>query len=121
MSDRSPAFRLEGVTSIESEHAFGIDEAGNEQEEAQALQEFLALMSDYDSGMRSGCRAQHCWVRFAFIFQRCLVNNIAVKPFVDLSEFHVLGVYDTMRAWWLGGRNRVRTGRHRLGHRPGVE
>jgi len=35
------------------------------------------------------------------------VNNIAVKPFVDLSEFHVLGVYDTMRAWWLGGRNRV--------------
>ena len=42
-----------------------------------------------------------------FIFQRCLANNIAIKPFIDLSEFHVRGVYDTMRAWWLGGRNRV--------------
>ena len=42
-----------------------------------------------------------------FIFQRCLANNITVKPFIDLSEFHVHGVYDTMRAWWLGGRNRV--------------
>src|SRR5258707_10529488 len=42
-----------------------------------------------------------------FIFQRCLVNNITVKPFVDLSEFRVAGVYDTMRGWWLGGRNRV--------------
>ena len=35
------------------------------------------------------------------------MNDIAVKPFVDLSDFRVLGVYDTMRAWWLGGRNRV--------------
>ena len=42
-----------------------------------------------------------------FIFQRCLANNVSVKPFVDLSEYTPRGVYDTMRAWWLGSRNRV--------------
>src|SRR5438105_3202803 len=42
-------FAAEGVTSNQSEHAFGIDEEGNEQEEPQALKDFLALMSDFDS------------------------------------------------------------------------
>ena len=39
-----------------------------------------------------------------FIFQRCLINGIAARPFVNLSEYNVRGVYDTMRAWWLGDR-----------------
>jgi DNA polymerase elongation subunit (family B) len=100
-------FQIEGFTNNQSEHAFGIDAEGNEQDEAQALRDFLALMSDYDS--ECDLVVGHNIVGFdlPFIFQRCLVNNIAVKPFVDLSEFRVLGVYDTMRAWWLGGRNRV--------------
>jgi hypothetical protein len=42
-------FQIEGVTNNQSEHAFGIDAEGNEQDEAQALRDFLALMSDYDS------------------------------------------------------------------------
>src|ERR1041384_5827843 len=42
-----------------------------------------------------------------FIFQRCLANNIAVKPFVDISGCRGAGVYDAMRGWWLGGRTRV--------------
>lgn len=100
-------FQIEGVTNNQSEHAFGIDAEGNEQDEAQALKEFLALMSDFDS--ECDLVVGHNIVGFdlPFIFQRCLVNNIGVKPFVDLGDFHVLGVYDTMRAWWLGGRNRV--------------
>lgn len=102
-----PGFEVDGVSSSASEHAFGIDEAGNEQPEAQALKEFLALMSDFDQ--ECDLIVGHNIIGFdlPFIFQRCLANNIAVKPFVDLSDFHVLGVYDTMRAWWLGGRNRV--------------
>src|SRR5207248_8474517 len=41
-------FAIEGMTNSQSEHAFGIDEEGNEQDEAQALKDFLALMSDFD-------------------------------------------------------------------------
>jgi len=102
-----PGLEIEGLTQNQSEHAFGIDEAGNEQEEARALKDFLALMSDFDP--ECDLIVGHNIIGFdlPFIFQRCLANNIAVKPFVDLSEFHVHAVFDTMRAWWLGGRNRV--------------
>src|SRR5262245_12752883 len=102
-----PGFEIEGVNQAQSEHAFGIDADGNEQDEAQALRDFLKLMSDFDP--ECDLIVGHNLVNFdlPFIFQRCLVNNIAVKPFIDLSEFRVRGVYDTMREWWLGSRNRV--------------
>src|SRR5256885_910624 len=102
-----PGFEIEGLTSDQSEHAFGIDRESNEQNESRTLQDFLALMADFDP--QCNLIVGHNIINFdlPFIFQRCLANNVAVKPFVDLSDFHVLGVYDTMRAWWLGGRNRV--------------
>src|SRR5438093_8991506 len=43
-----PGLEIEALTSIQGEHAFGIDAEGNEQGEAQALKDFLALMSDFD-------------------------------------------------------------------------
>src|SRR5215831_15320177 len=97
-----PGFSMDGLPGIQSEHAFGIDEAGNEQNEAEALRGFLALMADFDP--ECDLLVGHNIINFdlPFIFQRCLANNIAVKPFIDLSEFNVQGVYDTMRAWWLG-------------------
>jgi len=99
-----PGFEIAGLTTTSTEHVFGIDADGNEQEEAEALKGFLRLMSDYDS--ECDLIVGHNIVGFdlPFIFQRCLANNIAVKPFIDLSEFRVQGVYDTMRAWWLGDR-----------------
>ena len=102
-----PGFEVEGLTAVESVLAFGIDEEGNEQPEAQTLKDFLALMSDFDP--ECDLLVGHNLIGFdlPFLFQRCLANNIVVKPFIDLSEFNVHGVYDTMRAWWLGGRNRV--------------
>jgi DNA polymerase elongation subunit (family B) len=102
-----PGFEIEGLTNNQSEHAFGIDAEGKEQDEAQALNDFLALVSDFDP--ECDLVVGHNIIAFdlPFIFQRCLANNITVKPFIDLSDFHVHGVYDTMRAWWLGGRNRV--------------
>ena len=102
-----PGFEIPGLSANQSEHAFGIDEEGNEQDEAVALKAFLALLSDFD--VECDVLVGHNIISFdlPFIFQRCLANNVAVKPFVDLGEFHVRGVYDTMRAWWLGGRNRV--------------
>ena len=100
-------FSLDGISGNQTEHAFGIDAEGNEQEEAEALNGFLALMSDFDS--ECDLVVGHNLINFdlPFIFQRCLVNNIAAKPFIDLSEYNVQGAYDTMRGWWLGGRNRV--------------
>ncbi|HEX3085889.1 MAG TPA: ribonuclease H-like domain-containing protein [Pyrinomonadaceae bacterium] len=100
-------FSVAGLSGNQSEHVFGIDAEGNEQDEADALKGFLALMSDFDP--QCDLLVGHNVIGFdlPFIFQRCLVNNIALKPFVDLSEFNVQGVYDTMRGWWLGGRNRV--------------
>src|SRR5215510_11097457 len=99
-----PGFEIEGLATNQSEHVFGIDAEGNEQEEAEALKGFLNLMSDYDP--ECDLIVGHNIVGFdlPFIFQRCLANNISVKPFIDLSEFRVQGVYDTMRAWWLGDR-----------------
>ena len=115
-----PGFEVAGLNTNEAEHVFGIDAEGNEQEEAEALQGFLKLMSDYDP--ECDLIVGHNIVGFdlPFIFQRCLANNIAVRPFIDLSEFRVQGVYDTMRAWWLGDR-RSRVGLDDLAWALGLE
>ena len=99
-----PGFEIAGFTTNSTEHVFGIDADGNEQGEAEALKGFLTLMSDYNP--ECDLIVGHNIVGFdlPFIFQRCLANNIAVKPFIDLSEFRIQGVFDTMRAWWLGDR-----------------
>lgn len=99
-----PGFEIGGLTGTQSEHAFGIDVEGHEQEEAQALKDFLTLMSDFDA--ECDLIVGHNIIGFdlPFIFQRCLANNITIKPFVDLSEYHVQGVFDTMRRWSFGDR-----------------
>src|SRR6266700_2516639 len=43
-----PGFEIEDMTGDQKEYVFGIDAEGNEQEEAQALNDFLVLMSDFD-------------------------------------------------------------------------
>src|SRR5687768_18609014 len=61
-------------------------------------------MSDFDSDCDLVVGHNVISFDLPFIFQRCLANNIPVKPFIDFGEFHVRGAYDTMRAWWLGDR-----------------
>ena len=102
-----PGFAIDDLTASQNEHAFGIDEDGHEQDEARALKDFLLLMADFDSDCDLIVGHNIIGFDLPFIFQRCLANDIAVKPFIDLSEFNVHGVYDTMRAWWLGSRNRA--------------
>jgi len=98
---------IEGVESLESEYVFGIDPDGQEQSEHQALTDFLSLMQSFDPEIDEIVGHNIIAFDLPFIFQRCLVNNIAVRPFVNLSEFNVRGVYDTMHRWWFGARNRV--------------
>jgi DNA polymerase elongation subunit (family B) len=98
---------IEGVDQSESEHVFGIDSDGQEQSEQQALTDFLALMKSFDPDIDEIVGHNVIGFDLPFIFQRCLVNNISFRPFVNLSEFNVRGVYDTMHRWWLGSKNRV--------------
>src|SRR5439155_9405694 len=102
-----PGFEIEDLNANQSERAFGIDEEGNEQDEAQALRDFLALMADFDLECDEIVGHNIIGFDLPFIFQRCLANNISARPLVNLGEYNVRGVFDTMRGWWLGGRNRV--------------
>jgi hypothetical protein len=98
---------FEGMKQAESEYVFGIDADGFEQGERRALHDFLELMKDFDS--ESDELVGHNIINFdlPFIFQRCLVQGMKVRPFVNLSEYSPRGVFDTMHHWWLGAKRNV--------------
>src|SRR5258707_1246455 len=99
-----PGLEFEGVQLGESEHAFGIDAEGNEHGEKETLVEFLTFMSGFDSETDEIVGHNIVGFDLPFIFQRCLVHCISAKPFVNLGEYNVRGVFDTMRHWWLADR-----------------
>jgi hypothetical protein len=96
-----------GLPQQESERVFGIDEAGNEQDEKKSLLEFLEYLKDFDR--ESDELVGHNIIGFdlPFVFQRCLAHCISAKPIVDLADYRVRGVFDTMHAWWLGAKRFV--------------
>jgi len=99
-----PGLEFEGVQLGEAEYVFGIDTEGNEQDERQALTGFLELLRSFDPDTDEIVGHNIIGFDLPFIFQRCLVHCISARPLVDLSEFRVRGVFDTMRHWWLGDR-----------------
>jgi DNA polymerase elongation subunit (family B) len=102
-----PGTQLDGMPQNQSEHVFGIDAAGNEEHERRALTSFLNLLKDFDPETDEIVGHNILGFDLPYIFQRCLVNEIPVRRFIDLSEFHVRGVYDTMHHWWLGAKRFV--------------
>jgi predicted PolB exonuclease-like 3'-5' exonuclease len=68
------------------------------------LQAFLNFMSVFDPDTDEIVGHNIVSFDLPFIFQRCLINNLKAKPFVNLGEYNVRGVFDTMRHWWLGDR-----------------
>jgi Predicted 3'-5' exonuclease related to the exonuclease domain of PolB len=92
------------ISRLEREYVFGIDAEANEEPESSALRSFVRLLEDFDP--ESDEIVGHNILSFdlPFIFQRCLINNLALRPFVNLSDYNVRGVFDTMRHWWLGDR-----------------
>ena len=98
---------IEGVDQSESEYVFGIDSDGQLQSEQQALTDFLELMKGFDPDIDEIVGHNIIGFDLPFIFQRCLVRGIAFRPFVNIGEFNVRGVYDTMHRWWFGAKNRV--------------
>lgn len=93
-----------GGEQAQTERVFGIDVDGNEQDEKESLLTFLDFLRDFDP--ESDEIVGHNIIGFdlPFIFQRCLVHCISAKPLVDLGEYRVRGVFDTMHHWWLGAR-----------------
>lgn len=102
-----PGLEFAGMEQAETEHVFGIDEDGFEQGERRALFDFLELMKDFDC--ESDELVGHNVIGFdlPFIFQRCLVQEMQIRLFVNLSDYNVRGVFDTMHRWWLGAKRYV--------------
>jgi hypothetical protein len=96
-----------GVEQPQSERVFGIDKDGFEQDEKKSLLSFLEFMKDFDCDTDELVGHNLIGFDLPFIFQRCLVHCISAKPLVDLSEYRVQGVFDTMHHWWLGAKRFV--------------
>lgn len=96
-----------GMDQPQIERVFGIDVDGREQEEKKALIAFLEVMKDFDPEMDELVGHNILNFDLPFIFQRCLVHCISAKPIVDLREYNVRGVFDTMHQWWLGAKRSI--------------
>jgi len=102
-----PGLDFGDVEQRQSEHVFGIDENGAEQDEKKSLLAFLDYMKNFDPDSDELVGHNIIGFDLPFIFQRCLVQGISRKPLVDLGEYRVRGVFDTMHAWWLGAKRFV--------------
>jgi hypothetical protein len=102
-----PGLDFGGVEQRESERVFGIDADGNEEDEQKSLLRFLDYMKDFDTETDELVGHNIIGFDLPFIFQRCLVHCISAKPLVDLREYNVRGVFDTMHHWWLGAKRFV--------------
>jgi hypothetical protein len=96
-----------GMSQPVRERVFGIDEAGNEQDEKKSLLEFLDYLKDFDRESDELVGHNILGFDLPFIFQRCLAHCISARPIVDLADYRVRGVFDTMHAWWLGAKRFV--------------
>jgi predicted PolB exonuclease-like 3'-5' exonuclease len=102
-----PGLDIQGAQLGESETVFGIDENGNEQDEKLTLTSFLNFMKGFDPETDEIVGHNLIGFDLPFIFQRCLTHCLPGPPFVDLSEYKVRGVFDTMHRWWLGAKRTV--------------
>ena len=96
-----------GVEQPESERVFGINSEGEEEDEKKALLQFLEYLKNFDPETDELVGHNIIGFDLPFIFQRCLVHCISAKPLVDLSEYRVRGIFDTMHHWWLGAKRNV--------------
>jgi len=102
-----PGMLFAGMEQPEYEYVFGIDADGFEQGERRALLDFLELMKDFDCESDELVGHNVLGFDLPFVFQRCLVQGMQVRPFVNLGEYNVRGVFDTMHRWWLGAKRHV--------------
>lgn len=102
-----PGLEFPGLGPESSEHVFGIDRYGSEQDEKQALQDFLSFMKHFDCDCDELVGHNVIGFDLPFIFQRCLAHSLQARPFVNLADYTPRGVFDTMHRWWLGAKRFV--------------
>lgn len=102
-----PGWDIAGLSQTGSEHVFGIDSNGAEQGEKEALAAFLDFLKDFDSETDEIVGHNVIGFDLPFIFQRCLVHGICVPSLINLGEYNVRGVFDTMHRWWSGAKRNV--------------
>jgi len=102
-----PGVEFVGIEQHCAEFVFGIDEMGAEQPEKKALSDFLAFMKNFDPDSDELVGHNIIGFDLPFIFQRCIVHELQARAFVNLAEFNVRAVFDTMHRWWLGARRTV--------------
>jgi DNA polymerase elongation subunit (family B) len=102
-----PGLEFPDLGPVSSEHVFGIDQDGFEVNEKRALQEFVNFMKDFDVDCDELVGHNIIGFDLPFVFQRCLAHSIQVRPWVNLGEYNVRGVFDTMHRWWLGAKRHV--------------
>src|ERR1041384_6130339 len=81
-----PGLEFPGLGPEVSEHVFGIDKDGYEQDEKKALQDFVNMMKDFDADCDEIVGHNIIGFDLPFVFQRCLAHSIQVRPFVNLAE-----------------------------------
>jgi len=99
-----PGLEFPGLGPEASEHVFGIDRYGYEEDEKKALQDFLNFMKNFDPDCDEIVGHNIIGFDLPFIFQRCLAHSLRARPFVNLSDYTPRGVFDTMHRWWLGAK-----------------
>jgi DNA polymerase elongation subunit (family B) len=102
-----PGLEFPGLGPEEREYVFGIDKYGYEEDEKKALQDFLNVMKDFDPDCDELVGHNIIGFDLPFVFQRCLAHGLKARPFVNLGEYNVRGVFDTMHRWWLGAKRHV--------------
>jgi predicted 3'-5' exonuclease similar to PolB exonuclease domain len=102
-----PGVEFDDIQPTDTELVFGIDVEGNEHDEKETLTGFLNFMKGFDPEMDELVGHNIIGFDLPFIFQRCLVHCMPAQPFVNLSDYHVRGVFDTMHQWWLGAKRSV--------------
>jgi hypothetical protein len=102
-----PGLEFPGLGPEASEHVFGIDRYGYEEDEKKALQDFLNFMKDFDPDCDELVGHNIIGFDLPFIFQRCLAHSLRARPFVNLGDYTPRGVFDTMHRWWLGAKRFV--------------
>ena len=89
------------------EYVFGIDAKGNEESERDSLKAFLNLLKTYNPDTDEIVGHNILSFDLPFLFQRCLINDIPVRDYVDPDVVCTRNVFDTMHRWWLGARRNV--------------
>src|SRR5258705_5019158 len=80
-----PGLEFSGLEQAQSEHVFGIDTDGNEQDEKKSLLNFFALMRTFDRERDEIVGDNIIGFDLPFIFQRCLVECVSGVPFIILA------------------------------------